>query len=135
MELIYSLTEINYISKKISKQLNNQIVLFKGPMGSGKTTLIKSICKYLNFNDNISSPTFSLVNTYENSRNNIIYHFDLFRIKNLEEALDIGIEEYLDSGNKCFIEWPEIINELLDFKFTTIEMSVVDDNKRRIKIN
>ncbi len=135
MELIYSLTEINYISKKISKQLNNQIVLFKGPMGSGKTTLIKSICKYLNFNDNISSPTFSLVNTYENSRNNIIYHFDLFRIKNLEEALDIGIEEYLDSGNKCFIEWPEIINELLDFKCTTIEMSVVDDNKRRIKIN
>ncbi len=135
MELIYSLTEINYISKKISKQLNNQIVLFKGPMGSGKTTLIKSICKYLNFNDNISSPTFSLVNTYENSTNNIIYHFDLFRIKNLEEALDIGIEEYLDSGNKCFIEWPEIINELLDFKFTTIEMSVVDDNKRRIKIN
>ena len=135
MELIYSLTEINYISKKISKQLNNQIVLFKGPMGSGKTTLIKSICKYLNFNDNISSPTFSLVNTYENSSNNIIYHFDLFRIKNLEEALDIGIEEYLDSGNKCFIEWPEIINELLDFKCTTIEMSVVDDNKRRIKIN
>ncbi|MBC91942.1 MAG: tRNA (adenosine(37)-N6)-threonylcarbamoyltransferase complex ATPase subunit type 1 TsaE [Flavobacteriaceae bacterium] len=135
MELIYSLTEINYISKKISKQLNNQIVLFKGPMGSGKTTLIKSICKYLNFNDNISSPTFSLVNTYENSTNNIIYHFDLFRIKNLEEALDIGIEEYLDSGNKCFIEWPEIINELLDFKCTTIEMSVVDDNKRRIKIN
>lgn len=135
MELIYSLTEINYISKKISKQLNNQIVLFKGPMGSGKTTLIKSICKYLNFNDNISSPTFSLVNTYENSTNNIIYHFDLFRIKNLEEALDIGIEEYLDSGNKCFIEWPEIINELLDFKCTIIEMSVVDDNKRRIKIN
>ena len=135
MELIYSLTEINYISKKISKQLNNQIVLFKGPMGSGKTTLIKSICKCLNFNDNISSPTFSLVNTYENSTNNIIYHFDLFRIKNLEEALDIGIEEYLDSGNKCFIEWPEIINELLDFKCTTIEMSVVDDNKRRIKIN
>ena len=135
MELIYSLTEINYISKKISKQLNNQIVLFKGPMGSGKTTLIKSICKYLNFNDNISSPTFSLVNTYENSTNNIIYHFDLFRIKNLEEALDIGIEEYLDSGNKCFIEWPEIINELLDFKCTVIEMSVVDDNKRRIKIN
>jgi|TARA_Y100000816_G_C26093358_1_gene578118 tRNA threonylcarbamoyladenosine biosynthesis protein TsaE len=135
MELIYSLTEINYISKKISKQLNNQIVLFKGPMGSGKTTLIKSICKYLNFNDNISSPTFSLVNTYENSTNNIIYHFDLFRIKNLEEALDIGIEEYLDSGNKCFIEWPEKINELLDFKCTTIEMSVVDDNKRRIKIN
>ena len=135
MELIYSLTEINYISKKISKQLNNQIVLFKGPMGPGKTTLIKSICKYLNFNDNISSPTFSLVNTYENSTNNIIYHFDLFRIKNLEEALDIGIEEYLDSGNKCFIEWPEKINELLDFKCTTIEMSVVDDNKRRIKIN
>ena len=135
MELIYSLTEINYISKKISKQLNNQIVLFKGPMGSGKTTLIKSICKYLNFNDNISSPTFSLVNTYENSTNNIIYHSDLFRIKNLEEALDIGIEEYLDSGNKCFIEWPEKINELLDFKCTTIEMSVVDDNKRRIKIN
>jgi ATPase, YjeE family len=108
MELIYSLIEINSISKKISKELNNQVVLFKGPMGSGKTTLIKSICKHLNFKDNISSPTFSLVNIYENSSNNIIYHFDLFRIKNLEEALDIGIEEYLDSGNKCFIEWPEI---------------------------
>ena len=62
----------------------------------------------------LTRTTFSLVNTYENSTNNIIYHFDLFRIKNLEEALDIGIEEYLDSGNKCFIEWPEIINELLE---------------------
>ena len=135
MELIYSLIEINSISKKISKELNNQVVLFKGPMGSGKTTLIKSICKHLNFKDNISSPTFSLVNIYENSSNNIIYHFDLFRIKNLEEALDIGIEEYLDSGNKCFIEWPEIITELLNFKCTIIELSMIDDNKRKIKIN
>ena len=135
MELIYSLIEINSISKKISKELKNQVVLFKGPMGSGKTTLIKSICKHLNFKDNISSPTFSLLNIYENSSNNIIYHFDLFRIKKLEEALDIGIEEYLDSGNKCFIEWPEIINDLVDFKCNTIELSVIDDYKRKIKIN
>ena len=135
METIYSLTEINSISKKITKKLDNQVVLFKGPMGSGKTTLIKSICKHLDFKGNISSPTFSLVNTYENKENDIMYHFDLYRIKNLEEALDIGIEEYLDSGNKCFIEWPEIITELLNFKHTIIELNMIDDNKRIIKIN
>ncbi len=129
------MTEINSISKKICMKLNNQVVLFKGPMGSGKTTLIKSICKHLDFKCNILSPTFSLVNTYENKKNDIIYHFDLYRIKNLEEALDIGIEEYLDSGNKCFIEWPEIITELLNFKHTIIELNMIDYNKRIIKIN
>jgi len=134
MELIYSLNEIDSISQKISNKLENKVVTFKGPMGSGKTTMIKSICRQLGFDDNVSSPTFSIVNSYENSSNEIIFHLDLYRIEKIEELMDIGIEEYLDSGNWCFIEWPEIIDRLLNFKHTQIELSILNNFKRRIKI-
>ena len=134
MELIYSLNEIDSISQKIFNKLENKVVTFKGPMGSGKTTMIKSICRQLGFDDNVSSPTFSIVNSYENSSNEIIFHLDLYRIEKIEELMDIGIEEYLDSGNWCFIEWPEIIDRLLNFKHTQIELSILNNFKRRIKI-
>ncbi|MBL31065.1 MAG: tRNA (adenosine(37)-N6)-threonylcarbamoyltransferase complex ATPase subunit type 1 TsaE [Flavobacteriaceae bacterium] len=134
MELIYSLNEIDSISQKISNKLENKVVTFKGPMGSGKTTMIKSICRQLGFDDNVSSPTFSIVNSYENSSNDMIFHLDLYRIEKIEELMDIGIEEYLDSGNWCFIEWPEIIDRLLNFKHTQIELSILNNFKRRIKI-
>ena len=87
---------------------DNKVVLFYGEMGAGKTTLIKEICAQLGVTDGMSSPTFALVNEYHTKDNSTIYHFDLYRIKNIEECLDMGMEEYIQSGNYCFIEWPEI---------------------------
>ena len=134
MEISYSLSEIDTIAKKIFNSLEHPITAFDGPMGAGKTTLIKSICKYLNFNENISSPTFSLVNTYVNSLDEIIHHFDFYRIESEEEALDFGVEEYLDSGNKCFIEWSENIPSLINFPINRIKIKIIDENKRYLYI-
>ena len=134
MEMSYSLYEIDIIAKKICDYIKHPIVAFNGPMGSGKTTLIKSICKNLNFRENISSPTFSLVNTYKNDSNKIIHHFDFYRIESVEEALDFGVEEYLDSGDKCFMEWSEKISFLLSYPMNTIDIRVINDNERQIKI-
>lgn len=134
MELSYSLSEIDIIAKKICDSLRYPIVAFNGPMGAGKTTLIKSMCKYLNFKENISSPTFSLVNTYVNSSNKIIHHFDFYRIESFEEALDFGVDEYLDSGNMCFMEWSEKISSLLNYPINRIEIKVIDNDKRKINL-
>jgi tRNA threonylcarbamoyladenosine biosynthesis protein TsaE len=91
---------------------NRRVVLFYGEMGSGKTTLIKEMCRQLGVTGSMSSPTFALVNEYEAEKGKI-YHFDLYRVKNPEECLDIGMEEYLYSGNYCFIEWPEVAKPIL----------------------
>lgn len=88
--------------------------LLRGEMGAGKTTLTKEICRQLGIKDTVNSPTFSLVNTYQLPNGDPIYHFDLYRLRNLQEALDIGFEEYLDSGYICLIEWPEKIEPLLE---------------------
>ena len=88
---------------------NNRMFIFSGTIGSGKTTYIKYICKVLGVTAGISSPTFSLVNEYECSDGSVVYHFDFYRIKDVQEAYDIGYEEYFYSGNYCFIEWPEKI--------------------------
>lgn len=91
---------------------NRKVVLFYGEMGSGKTTLIKEMCRQLGVIAGMSSPTFSIVNEYESGKGKI-YHFDLYRVKNLEECLDLGMEEYLYSGNYCFIEWPDVAKQIL----------------------
>ena len=96
---------------------NSSIFLFSGDLGSGKTTMIKQICKDLGVVDEISSPTFSLVNEYRTKDDLPVYHFDLYRLKDLDEAQNIGITEYLDSGNLCLIEWPELILPLLEFPY------------------
>lgn len=96
----------------IFSQGNAKVFLFYGEMGSGKTTLIKEICRQLGVTSSMSSPTFALVNEYSYDKGKI-YHFDLYRVKNLEECLDIGMEEYLYSGNYCFIEWPDVAKEIL----------------------
>ncbi len=109
----------------------DKIIVFDAPMGAGKTTLIKQICQALGSKDNFSSPTYSLVNEYvfENGK---IFHFDLYRLKHTEELFDLGIEEYLDSGQFCFIEWPEKIIELIDTNYVRIEMTM-DENIRYIR--
>jgi len=111
-----------------------RIFLFYGDMGVGKTTLIKSLCSALGSTDNITSPTFAIVNEYITPADKI-YHFDFYRIKNQTEALDMGCEEYFYSGNYCFIEWPEKIADLLPDHFISIRIEVSGDNSRRITLD
>ncbi len=92
---------------------NRKHWIFEGEMGAGKTTTIKAICKILNVTDHVSSPTFSIVNEYKTTDEHTIYHFDFYRLKNEQEALDFGIEEYFDSNNLCLMEWAEKIPHLL----------------------
>jgi tRNA threonylcarbamoyladenosine biosynthesis protein TsaE len=100
-----------------------KVFLFYAPMGAGKTTLIKEMCIQLNSGDNFSSPTYSIINEYDYPDGKI-YHFDLYRLKNQEEVLDLGVEDHLTLGNYCFFEWPELVENLLDMPCLKIEMNV-----------
>lgn len=128
----FKATDLKIISKYLIEDLSTKVVRIDGPMGAGKTTLISSICKSLGVEEPISSPTFSLVNTYK-SRDGIIYHFDFYRIQNAHEALDIGLEEYLESGNLCFIEWAEKITPHLPLNYDHYKLEVIDKEHRKIK--
>lgn len=112
---------------------NNRIFLFYGDMGAGKTTLIKELCKALGTTDNISSPTFSIVNEYHTAKDKI-YHFDFYRLKDQTEALDMGYEEYFYAGAWCFIEWPEKIPDLLPQHYSNITIKVLDDGARWVGV-
>ena len=92
---------------------DERVFAFYGAMGAGKTTLIKALCHELGSADYVTSPTFALINEYSTSNGSVIYHFDFYRIKKIEEAFDLGYEDYIYSGNYCFIEWPEMIESLL----------------------
>lgn len=113
----------------------NKIWLFYGEMGSGKTTLIKQICDLLNVGENVSSPTYSIVNEYQNEEGEIFYHFDFYRIRNEAEAFDIGYEDYFFSGNCCFIEWPEKIPNLIPEGSFKIEISMLENSSRLIQMS
>ena len=128
----FKATDLKIIGKYLIEDLSTKVVRIDGPMGAGKTTLISSICKSLGVEESISSPTFSLVNTYK-SRNGIIYHFDFYRIQNAHEALDIGLEEYLESGNLCFMEWAEKITPHLPLNYDHYKLEVIDKEHRKIK--
>lgn len=134
MKIEFSLEEINKVAQKVIESNPEKVILFNGEMGAGKTTLIKSICKYLGVENPTSSPTFSLVNEYEIPNNQLVYHFDVYRLKNQNEALDMGIDEYLYSGNWCFIEWAEKIEDLIPEKHSIITISVLSDNKRVLEL-
>ena len=134
MELIYSLEEIDAIANQIIAANPNKVLLFNGEMGVGKTTLIKYLAKNLGVNEVTSSPTFSLVNEYQISENQYIYHFDLYRLKNEMEAMDMGIDEYLYSGNWCFIEWSEKIPNLIPPQHSTLSIELLPDGKRRLTL-
>ncbi len=123
----------------IAKQLlaftpNNRIFLFYGDMGAGKTTLIKAICHELGVQDNVTSPTFSIVNEYNASNSQKAYHFDFYRLKSQTEAMDLGYEEYFYSGAYCFVEWPEMVPDLLPPHYVKIKISVSGQNSREIII-
>ncbi|MCR8667631.1 tRNA (adenosine(37)-N6)-threonylcarbamoyltransferase complex ATPase subunit type 1 TsaE [Aestuariibaculum sp. M13] len=129
MEINYNLDQLDNVAEQIIKNLKTKTLLFHGNMGAGKTTLIKALIKALGSHDEVSSPTFSIVNEYELT-NDKIYHFDLYRIKDIEEAYNFGIEDYLDSGYWNLIEWPDVIDDLLPNKFDIISIDVKEANNR-----
>ncbi|WP_242927546.1 tRNA (adenosine(37)-N6)-threonylcarbamoyltransferase complex ATPase subunit type 1 TsaE [Pontibacter vulgaris] len=111
------------------------VILFEGPMGAGKTTLIKEVCCQLGVAENVSSPTFALVNEYEaTGTGKLIYHFDFYRIKDEREALEIGALEYFESGNICLIEWPSLIPNLLPEHYLLISLEPDADSEERTMI-
>lgn len=134
MNTNYSISELNTVAKKILATVKNKSLLFYGEMGVGKTTLIKELCRELGIEDVASSPTFSLVNEYHTSKNEIVYHFDFYRIEDENEAYDIGIEDYFYSGAWCLIEWPQNIENLLPLESTEIHISVLDNGQRNIQL-
>lgn len=132
---VNGLSGLDEAAKKIVETTKDeQILIFEGEMGAGKTTLIKALAKEMGVNKVVTSPTFSIVNEYE-ANGKVIYHFDFYRIKNLQEAYDIGYEEYFYSENICFIEWPEKIAPLLPLHFVKIEISVQNENDRILTIS
>jgi len=125
--------ELQEVARKLLSNFKDiPIWLLMGDMGVGKTTLIKKICHEAKVIDEMSSPTFSIVNEYQKENGESVYHFDLYRLSELEEALDIGIEDYLFSGNLCLIEWPALIEDLLPKNYLKINIKLVGDNARSL---
>ncbi len=133
MEYSFNLQDLPEIAKKVLTNVPNKVLLFYGDMGVGKTTLIKEIAKQLGVKGIINSPTFALVNEYE-IKDDLVYHFDFYRIKNEEEAMDIGIEDYFFSSHWNLIEWPQKISNLLPTNSVKIELTKNQHGSRNIKI-
>ena len=121
--------------KFIDEMGENCVFAFYGKMGAGKTTFIKAICEALGVTDPVASPTFAIVNEYADAQGQPIYHFDFYRIKNLREAYDIGCEEYFYSGYPCFIEWPEMVEELLPEDAVKVTIEVLEDEARVVTLS
>ena len=126
-----SLSEIDTVAASVLAAVKpHKIILLKGEMGAGKTTLIKAICHQLGVENNVSSPTFSIVNEYVTNKGEPVFHFDFYRIKNIREAYDMGYEEYFFSGNYCLIEWPEMIKELINFDAAIVQVEAINEIRR-----
>ncbi len=135
MILTYTLSDLNFVAKKLILEFSSdRIFCFEGNLGAGKTTLIESLCRYLGSTDSLSSPTFSIINEY-NSPMGELYHMDWYRLKNEEEALQIGIEDYLFSGNYCFIEWYQNAESLIPRPYILIQLSNEEETKRVLTVN
>ena len=130
---IHSLDELDKVAEAVLASLDGRtVVAFDAPMGAGKTTLISRIAAALGCEDDVTSPTFAIVNQYEGSRT--VYHFDMYRIERWQEALDFGSEEYLSSGELCLVEWPEKIEPLLPEDTMVVGIEILSDTARRFVI-
>ena len=128
--IINSIKELDQIASEIISFSQFKKILFFGDMGIGKTSIISSLCKYLKVTDQISSPTFSIVNEYLTNDNSKVLHFDMYRLKNKEEVFDLGFEDYIDNDYYCFVEWPEIISEFIPNNY--LEIKILIENKNRV---
>lgn len=133
-EIKFTLEELPEAAQKFLDHIgDDKIFLFEGEMGSGKTTFIAEVCRLLGADDDFGSPTFSLVNEYLAKDGSPIYHFDLYRIESVQEAVDMGALEYFDSGELCFVEWPERIEEILPEESKRVKINIEPDGKRTLK--
>ena len=132
MKLDFSINELEEVARKVVSSNPNKVVLFNGEMGVGKTTFIKALCKTLGVHEATSSPTFSLVNEYETDKGELIYHFDVYRLKSENEAYDMGMDEYLYSGAWNFIEWAEKIPSLIPDEHTVIDLTKLPNGNRQL---
>jgi tRNA threonylcarbamoyladenosine biosynthesis protein TsaE len=135
MNVTFSLDQLEEVAQKIIAENPNKVILFHGEMGVGKTTLIKQLCKTLGIMDATSSPTFSLVNEYQTTNNQTVYHFDFYRLNKETEAMDMGIDDYLYSGNWCFIEWAENIPNLIPKAHSIITIQLLADGNRLLELS
>ncbi len=133
---IDKLENIHQAAKEFIKAMGDgNVFAFYGKMGAGKTTFIKAVCECLGVEDVITSPTFAIVNEYRSQTSELIYHFDFYRIKKLDEVYDMGYEDYFYSGALCFIEWPELIEELLPEDAIKVTISEQEDGSRTVSFN
>ena len=129
MEVKFELNQLEKASLELKKNINHNVVLICGEMGAGKTTLIKELLSLMSVVDNVSSPTFSIINEYYTDKNEIIYHMDLYRIEDISELDNIGFFEYLESGKTCLIEWGEMIEEMIDSEYNKFTITREDDSR------
>lgn len=133
MELIYKLSELEKASNFVLKNVNHDIILITGEVGTGKTTLIKEYCKLIGVEETVNSPTYTLINEYQNKRGKIV-HMDLYRVKDINEINELGLFEYLEN-NIVIIEWPEIILKMIDIKYSMINIAFINEKERKLSIN
>lgn len=133
MTFTYSLNTIDLVSKELLLHLNSKIILFNGTMGAGKTTLIKSLVQSIGSKDIVTSPTFSIVNEYQ-VKDDKIFHFDFYRIKDIEEAYNFGVEDYLYTNHWVLIEWPQRIASILPTNTCVVDIDILDNKERTIKL-
>ena len=134
-EIIFGLDEIDQAATRFLEALGERrIVAFYGSMGAGKTTFIRALCRQLGVEDTVTSPTFALVNEYRNRQGDSIFHFDFYRIRRLAEAIDMGCDEYFQSGHLCLIEWPELVEELLPTETLRVTIQETPDGLRHLTL-
>jgi len=133
LELTYGISDLIKASQFILENSKSNLLLISGNVGAGKTTLIKNYCKLIGVNENVSSPTYTLINEYD-SKEGLVVHMDLYRLKNVEELNNLGVTEYFNN-KQVIIEWPEIIIDEITTNYTHIKISYFDDNTRIINIS
>ncbi len=131
----YELSEIDQAADKLLQDWEKfSVWCFKGEMGAGKTTLIRSVCKSLKIHEGVSSPSFAIINEYQSEDGLDVYHFDFYRLEDEKEAANAGVIEYFDSGEFCLIEWPEKVEGLLPDQYLEINIKLVGQNQRELRI-
>ncbi len=136
MDLKFSLSTINAVAKEFLSTIDkNKVIALHGEMGAGKTTFVHAVCEAMGVTDTIGSPTFSIINQYQTNDGNTIYHIDMYRLKDEEEAIQTGVEDCLYSGNYCFVEWPEKAPGIFPDETLHISIVAVDNETRKLTIN